>query len=151
VGGRPLRLNAQPLATWERDGLKAALTRAGLPVDGIAEADRLFWRYETTDDVPVGFGGLEVHGEHALLRSVVTLPPLRNRGVGRGIVAMLEAEAELRGCRNIYLLAAGSTDFFGQLGYAPCEPAKVPPTIRDTGEFTALSPAANVMVKRLGN
>jgi arsenate reductase len=150
VSERPLRLSAQPLAAWERDGLKAALTRAGLPVGDIAEPDRLFWRFETTDHVPVGFGGLEVYGEHALLRSVVTLPPLRKRGIGRSIIATLESEAELRGCREIFLLTTDSTEFFARLGYAPCDRAKVPQPIRATQEFATLCPtSAKVMVKRL--
>jgi N-acetylglutamate synthase-like GNAT family acetyltransferase len=144
------RLKAQPLAVWERDGLKAALAGAGLPAADVAEPDRLFWRFETTDDVPVGFGGLEIHGKHALLRSVVTLPPLRKRGIGSAIIAALESEAELRGCRNVFLLTTGSTDFFGRLGYAPCARTKAPRAIRDTQEFAALCPAsASVMVKRL--
>ncbi len=41
-----------PLATFERDGLKAALRRAGLP------CGPLFWRFDTDDDIPAGFAGL---------------------------------------------------------------------------------------------
>ena len=51
-------LTALPLAAWERDGLQAALARSGLPTADLGEADRLFWRFETTEDVPVGFGGI---------------------------------------------------------------------------------------------
>lgn len=145
-----LRLRSQALATWERDGLKAALAGAGLPVDDIAEPDRLFWRFETLNDVPVGFGGLEVHGKHALMHSVVTLPPLRKRGIGRAIVAALESEAELRGCQEIFVLTTGPTDFFGRLGYASCDRAQMPEEICQTQEFAALAAAsASPMVKRL--
>jgi amino-acid N-acetyltransferase len=150
MAARALRLNAQPLATWERDGLKAALVKAGLPADDVGESDRLFWRFETTDDVPVGFGGLEVHDRQALLRSVVTLPPLRGRGIGRAIIAALEAEAGLRGCRDVFLVTAGPTDLFFRLGYVACEHVQVPPAIRATREFAVLGPAsASVMVKQL--
>ena len=86
-------LVAMPLAAWERDGLAAALQGAGLPTDDLAEPGRLFWRFETAETEPVGFGGLEIlHGD-ALLRSIVTLPPLRKRGIGAAIVASLEEEA----------------------------------------------------------
>jgi GNAT superfamily N-acetyltransferase len=88
--GRPLF--AQPLATWERDGLKAALARAGLPADDIQDDGPLFWRFER-DDMPVGFAGIEVHGSDALLRSLVTLPPLRLQGVGGAMVDKMETEA----------------------------------------------------------
>src|SRR6516225_1695212 len=77
-------LLATPLAAWERDGVKA-----GLPADDVGDARLLFWRFETTD-IPVGFGGLEIHGSDALLRSLVTLPPLRQIGMGAAMVAVLE-------------------------------------------------------------
>jgi N-acetylglutamate synthase-like GNAT family acetyltransferase len=144
---RSLRLVAQPLAVWERDGLKAALAGAGLPAGDVAEPDRLFWRFETPDDVPVGFGGLEVHGRHALLRSVVTLPPLRKRGIGRAITAALEAEADMRGCRDIFLLT-GSTEYFDRLGYTSCRLDRVPEEIRASDEFATRS-SASPMVKHL--
>ena len=83
------RLLATPLAAWERDGLKAALLKARLPADDVGDARVLFWRFETTD-IPVGFGGLEIHGSDALLRSLVTLPPLRQIGMGAAMVAVLE-------------------------------------------------------------
>ncbi len=76
------RLQATPLAVWERDGVEAALVRAGLPADDLGDPDVLLWRFETYEDVPVGFGGLEIDGDDALLRSVVTLPPLRQVGMG---------------------------------------------------------------------
>jgi hypothetical protein len=47
------RVIATPLAAWERDGLKAALVRAGLPADDVGEARLLFWRFETAEDIPV--------------------------------------------------------------------------------------------------
>ena len=74
-------LFALPLATWERDGIKAALARAGLPADDVETDGPLFWRFER-DDVPVGFAGIEVHGSDAVLRSLLTLPPLRQQGIG---------------------------------------------------------------------
>src|SRR6266478_6269260 len=100
-------LLATSLAAWERDGLKAALVKAGLPADDVGDARVLFWRFETTD-IPVGFGGLEIHGSDALLRSLVTLPPLRQIGMGAAMVAVLETEARALKCRAIYLLTASA-------------------------------------------
>ena len=45
-------LLATPLATWERDGLKAALVKAGLPAEDVTAAKSLFWRFETAADIP---------------------------------------------------------------------------------------------------
>ncbi len=142
------RLRAVPLAAWERDGLKAALAGAGQPVDDVGRDDLLFWRFEQTDDMPVGFGGLEIRGPDALLRSVVTLPPLRHRGMGAAIIAQLEQEADLHGCRTVYLLAAPETDLFAALGYVPCARETAPAALRTSAQFAAL-PDAALMVKSL--
>ncbi len=142
-------LFALPLAIWERDGLKAALLRAGLPVDDIDKEGPLFWRFER-DDVPVGFAGIEVHGTDALLRSIVTLPPLRLRGLGAAMVAIMETEARVRGASAIYLLARDGSTFFAKLGYAPCPRDAVPPAIAATAPFVRSCPApATPMVKRI--
>ena len=143
-------LIALPLAVWERDGLKAALTRAGLPADDIFRPGPQFWRFSTQDDVPAGFGGIEVHGADALMRSVVTLPPLRARGIGQAIVRALEAEAIVMKCRALWLLTTTSREFFGKLGYTAVDRADVPGAIRATAQFSSLCPdSATVMVKRL--
>jgi N-acetylglutamate synthase-like GNAT family acetyltransferase len=144
------RLLATPLAVWERDGLKAALTKAGLPADDVGDARLLFWRFETLNDVPVGFGGLEIHGSDALLRSLVILPPLRDIGLGRAIVEVLETEAAARQCRAVYLLTDAQATFFSRLGYTPCAREEVPDAIRASRQFASLCPAnAAVMVKRM--
>jgi N-acetylglutamate synthase-like GNAT family acetyltransferase len=119
-------LMATPLAPWERDGVKAALVKAGLPADDIHNARVLIWRFETVQAIPVGFGGLEIFGSHALLRSLVTLPPLRQVGMGAAMVAMLEIEARALKCHVIYLLTASDTRLFGRLGYAACARSDVP-------------------------
>jgi len=145
------RLLATPLAAWERDGLKTALVKTGLPADDVGEAGLLFWRFESLNDVPVGFGGLEIHGRDALLRSVVILPRLREIGMGRAIVEMLETEAAARQCRAIYLLTTSQAEFFARLGYALCERRDVPDGIRASSQFSTLCPAtADVMIKRVG-
>ena len=144
------RLLAVPLAAWERDGLKIALIKAGLPTDDIENPQPLFWRFESYQDIPGGFGGLEIYGPDALLRSVVTLPPLRQVGIGSAIVEILETEARARNCRAIYLLTTSQADFFAGLGYAPCARSEVPDAVRQSRQFTTLSPSsANAMVKRV--
>jgi N-acetylglutamate synthase-like GNAT family acetyltransferase len=144
------KLMAHPLRAGERAALAAALAKAKLPTEDIEAPGRLFWRFETRDEVPVGFGGLEIHGEDALLRSLVTLPPVRSRGVGTAMVAALEFEARLRGCRGLWLITTSAAAFFARLGYARCERVAVPPAIRETAELAVLCPAsADVLMKRL--
>ena len=85
----------------------------------------MFWRFEN-DDTPVGFGALDVPGGQALLHSVVTLPPVRNRGIGSAIVAFLESEARIRGCRAAWLVTDKAEDFFLRLGYVHCQRSELP-------------------------
>jgi N-acetylglutamate synthase-like GNAT family acetyltransferase len=141
------RLVALPLAVWERDGLAAALVKAGLPAGDVNDPGHLFWRFHE-NDVPVGFGGLEVHGDVALLRSVVTLPPLRMRGYGRAIVSALELEIP-RHCEAVYLLTK-NPGFFQRLGYSEVRASEVPISIQATQQFAALAGAATVMRKPVG-
>lgn len=144
--GRPIPVPL-PLAVWERDGLAAAVAKAGLPAENLQSPDTVFWRFEN-DDTPVGFGGLEVYGDQALLRSVVTLPPVRNRGIGTAIVGYLESEARIRGCRVIWLAADKAAELFSGLGYRACEASQAPQAIRDTATF-ARAKTTTVMQKRL--
>jgi N-acetylglutamate synthase-like GNAT family acetyltransferase len=128
------RIFAQPLADWEREGLKASLARVGLPVDDVDDPDLLFWRFES-DDVPAGFAGIEIFGQDALLRSLVTLPPVRRRGIGSAMVAKMEIEARARGARAIYLLTGDAVPFFARLGYAPCGREAMPVAISASPHF----------------
>jgi GNAT superfamily N-acetyltransferase len=172
------RVHAAPLAQFERDGLKAALKKAGLPTDDVDEPGALFWRFETHDGVPIGFGGLEIYdsnieidenvqanldrigiprpgallelvGRDALLRSLVTLPPLRRRGFGAAIVAALELEARVLGCRAVYLLTTDTT-LFARLGYGDCELNDVPRAIKSSRLFAESGPTTGAMVKHIG-
>jgi N-acetylglutamate synthase-like GNAT family acetyltransferase len=145
------RLVAIPLAPWERDGVKAALVKAKLPAEDVGDARVLVWRFETIEGTPVGFGGLEIFGSDALLRSLVTLPPLRQVGMGAAMVAVLETEARALKCHTIYLQTASGTDFFARFGYAICARSDVPHAVSGSRQFAGLCPAtALAMVKRLG-
>ena len=145
------RLIATPLAAWEREGFKAALVKAKLPADDVDDPHVLVWRFEAVEGTPVGFGGLELFGSDALLRSLVTLPPVRQVGMGAAMVATLETEARALKCRSVYLLTTSEMKFFERLGYAACARSAVPEAVRASRQFAALCPAtATSMVKRIG-
>jgi N-acetylglutamate synthase-like GNAT family acetyltransferase len=147
---RAPKLITCPLLIGERSALAAALKNSKLPIEDIEAPGRLFWRFETVDNVSVGFGGLELYAGDALLRSIVALPPVRGKGFGSAIVAALEAEAELRSCRSLWLISTSAAEFFDRLGYVKCDRAAVPSAISTTTEFAALCPAnADVLVKHL--
>jgi arsenate reductase len=105
------KLVARPLRDGERGALKAALAKAALPTADIEVPGRLFWRFETADELPVGFGGLEPYGDDALLRSLVTLPPARGRGIGAAMVAELEFLAFVHGACNLWVITTSVAEF----------------------------------------
>src|SRR5260221_11709917 len=113
------RLLATPLAAWERDGLKAALLKVRLPADDVGDARLLFWRFETVEDIPVGFGGLEIHGGDGLLRSLVTLPPLRQNRMGAAMGATLGTQGPARQFHAVYLLTAPGPKVFRPRAHGP--------------------------------
>jgi N-acetylglutamate synthase-like GNAT family acetyltransferase len=148
--GRPPKVLAHPLSEDERGPLARILAKAGLASDDLTEPHNLFWRFQDPDQVPLGFGGLELHGKDALLRSVLTLPPARQRGIGRAIVAALEVEAMAAGCRDLWLLTSASAPFFEKLGYQECERRNAPVAIQASRQFSSLCPAsATLQTKRL--
>ena len=148
---RPLpALVARPLRAGERDLMAKTLAKAGLPADDLGQPSQLLFRFDTAGQLLAGFGGLEICDSFALMRSVVTLPPLRGRGFGRAIVAALEAEAAMRKCEAIHLLTETTQDFFEALGYREVRREDVPPAIRSTAQFSGICPAsATVLMKRL--
>jgi N-acetylglutamate synthase-like GNAT family acetyltransferase len=143
-------LVAHPLAIDERAALAAALSKSGLPAEGLDRPGPLFWRFETPEMLPVGFGGLEMHGDLAVLHSIVTLPPVRTRGIGHAIVTALEDEARLRHARAAYLQAATAASLFEGLGYAVCDGHELPAPIRECEQLrSAAADGATIMVKQL--
>lgn len=141
---------ARPLRAGELAVMAQALAKAGLAVDDVPAPGRYFWRFETAEQMPLGYGGLEPYGPDVLVRSVLTLPPLRRRGVGTAIVAALESEARVLKGRTAWLITTEAQNFFMRAGYAPVERAAVPPAIRASAQFSTLCPdSATVMTKPL--
>ena len=98
---------------------------------------------------PVGLVGLEIFGEHALLRSLVVAPGIRSRGAGTALVGTAETHAKTRGVRGLYLLTTTAEDFFARRGYARIARAEAPDAIRSTREFAGICPAGSAFMRKL--
>ena len=68
----------------------------------------------------VGCVGLEVYGEAALLRSVITSPELRGQGYGDVLVRKAFDEAQRRGVKKLYLFTMDKAPFFARHGFERC-------------------------------
>jgi len=139
---------AQDLAAADLPGLAAALAAAGLPSSDVAAPGRRFWRFLDRTGAVVGFGGLELAGAHALLRSVVVLEGGRGRGVGRAIVAATVRRAAWLGADRLWLLTTTAPGFFERLGFERADRTAAPPAIAATTEFATLCPATAICLTK---
>jgi amino-acid N-acetyltransferase len=140
---------ATPLDPSDVGGLHDALAASSLPVADLAEPGRAFFRFD--DDAGlVGYGGLEGQGADRLLRSLLVAADRRGSGLGRAMLAGLEARALELGVARLHLLTNTAAPFFAAAGYAAADRATAPAAIAGSREFTALCPAsAAYLVKAL--
>ena len=129
--------------------VKEMLEDAGLPTEDLVPEHLA---YVADDDgrvvAAIGFQGF---GHAGLLRSLVVEDGTRFAGLGRQLVAELEAHAVDQGVHEIWLLTLGVDSYFLALGYETREREEVPPEIRGTAEFAELCPEnATPMSKKLG-
>jgi amino-acid N-acetyltransferase len=74
----------------------------------------------------IGIGGLELHDQYGLLRSLVVAIPHRAKGYGRIFVDKLIASAQSKQISEVYLLTTTATTFFVKLGFEQIERELVP-------------------------
>jgi N-acetylglutamate synthase-like GNAT family acetyltransferase len=129
-------------------GLKNALLAADLPVDDIAEGGRRFFRFDR-DGQTVGYGGFEPHGQYALLRSMVVLPELRGRGLGRAVAEAVIEKARAAGCLEGFLLTTTAAEFFQHLGFAPIDRKYAPKAILATRQAATICATAALLARPL--
>lgn len=139
-------LNPQALEGHD-ESLRAALAGAGLPVDDLTDAGRSFYRF-SRDGETVGFGGLELYGEAALLRSIVVLSDQQGFGFGHAITLGLLEQAHRKGARAAYLLTETAAPFFQSLGFRPLGRDDAPAAILTTRQAASLCPASAVLMVR---
>ena len=122
------------------EAIRLLLAAQDLPVSDLADLRPRF-QVACSGATIVAAGALEVHGEAALLRSVVVAPAWQRRGLGRRIVKALEREARAAGISRLVLLTPSAAAFFAGLGYQPIARAAAPAALHSSGEFRTLCPA----------
>lgn len=127
--------------------LVAALSAEKLPTDDLMEAGRLFFRLQDNGTV-LGFGGLELLGDYALLRSIVVSPLARGQGVGRSITEQLMRKAEDLGIAEVYLLTTSAAPFFEAGGFQRIGRDVAPPEILATRQASSLCPSSAALLTR---
>lgn len=128
------------------------LRDAELPVDGVADQfGDAFAVGEVAGEV-VAAAGVEVHGRHGLLRSVVVAPEWRGYGLGERITHDRVEWAREQGLSDVVLLTTTAASYFPRLGFVPTSRDRVPAEIRSSAEFANVCPAsAAVLMLKLND
>lgn len=133
---------------WQ--AVAALLAEASLPADDLTSSSfPMFAVYERTGGV-LGAVALEVRDpENGMVRSLVVAEELRGTGIGRALVADVEARARSLGLRTLHLLTDSAESFFTKLGYQRVERALAPASIRAHAQFQALCPASAAFMQKV--
>jgi N-acetylglutamate synthase-like GNAT family acetyltransferase len=138
--GAPLSANA--LAT-----ARAVMTAAHLPVDDLAAEGVNLFAFEEAGEI-VGYGGFELYGEDALIRSIVVVPDRRRSGLGRRIVESVVSRARNQGAERAYLLTIDAQAYFAGLGFVAVDRASAPASILATRQAAHLCPISAVLMMK---
>jgi amino-acid N-acetyltransferase len=140
-------LRVEPVGSADLESCLTLLRAAGLPEEGVAEG---FARFLKISDgaIAVGFAGLEVHGGHGLLRSVVVDETRRGEGLGVRLVEAASAQARALGLQDLYLLTTTARAFFLGHGFRDVPRDEAPETIRESWEFRSGCPASSAFMRR---
>lgn len=135
-----------PIAATDAE-FRRCLVDAKLPTADLVGAGKRYFRLVETGQCR-GYGGLELRGSHALLRSIVVEGRERGHGYGRTLVHGLVAEAEKLGLKDAYLLTETASPFFAALGFSACAREAAPPEIAASQQFAELCPASAKLMRR---
>lgn len=145
-------VDIRPARRGDFEAVTSLLRGAGLPIEDLSEERMAEFLVATSggSPTPTGVIGLEARSQAGLLRSLVVDPESRAAGVGRLLVAALEAHARSRGLTELWLLTIDADRYFAALGYEATGRRDAPQAIRETAEFSLLCPGtATLMHKTL--
>lgn len=143
----PMTYSTERARPEDLDAALELLRRAGLPEQGVAKS---FGHYLVVRDAVrlVGLCGLELHGDDALLRSVVVDAQYRGEGVGQALLDGACALAGKVGATRLYLLTTAMRDYFARAGFEVVPRDEAPPGIRDSWEFKNGCPSSAAFMRR---
>ena len=130
------------------DAAVALLARANLPVADLSAASVDRFLVATVEDSIAGLIGLECYESIGLLRSLAVDSERRGAGLGRLLVAELEAQATGQGVSEMWLLTIDADTWFQHLGYEARRRDQAPEAIAQTAEFVSLCPGDAVLMQK---
>ena len=127
-------------------GLQATLIAAGLPIEDLGEPGGEFLCIEN-EEALLGYGGFELYGADALVRSIVVPPDARGKGNGRNVTEAVLRAVSAAGGRRAFLLTTTAAEFFIHLGFAPVARSDAPPAILATRQASSICSTAALLAR----
>jgi N-acetylglutamate synthase-like GNAT family acetyltransferase len=123
------------------------LELADLPRDGLEDQWGPGYALAVQENAVLGAAGIERYGRYGLLRSVVTDPRSRGRGIGEALVRNRLAWAGTEGLEEVYLLTTTAADYFPRLGFERVPREELPLEIKESKEFDRVCPSSAVAMR----
>ena len=140
-------LSSEPLSCAELGAAAEALAASGLPADDVEADDVRLFAFKLGGRT-VGYGGLEIHGDAALLRSILVDPGMRRQGFGFRIVEELIARAAAERARQAFLLTTNAANTFKRFGFAVVDRKDAPQAILATRQAAGPCPATTTLMAK---
>jgi amino-acid N-acetyltransferase len=96
----------------------------------------------------VGTAALEVHADGALLRSVAVSDDVRGCGLGTSLIQSALRMADDLGACDVYLLTFTAEQYFQRFGFRSLDRDEVPPSVRESVQFTRACPSNAVVMRK---
>jgi protein-tyrosine-phosphatase/N-acetylglutamate synthase-like GNAT family acetyltransferase len=145
--GRREGLEAEEINPVDTD-FETVLQAAALPTEDLAQSKGTFFRFADRQGNPVGYGGIELYGKDALLRSIAVPPEAQKHGHGSAITRLLLRYADIQGAETGYLLTTDAAPFFSKLGFRVVARTDVPQAILATQQASSLCPSTASILTR---
>jgi amino-acid N-acetyltransferase len=133
-------LRIRPATPADLPRVRARLQQAELPLDGLEEHFGAGFVVAVAGEELIAVAGVEVHGQHGLLRSVAVSAERRGSGLGQRLVRDRVDWARGRGLTSLSLLTTTAAAWFDRLGFATTTRAALPLALRASREFSEACP-----------
>lgn len=130
-----------PASREHLPSVRALLTEAGLPTDGLEDQFPAGYVVALAGHV-VGVAGIERYEDVGLLRSVAVSPRYRSAGLARLLVNDRLSAARAVGIQRVFLLTTTAAPYFEKLGFTAAPRATAPGALAASVEFAHACPAS---------
>ena len=96
----------------------------------------------------VGTAALELYADGALLRSVAVSADVRGCGLGTSLTQSALRMANDLGACDVYLLTFTAERYFQRFGFRSLDRGEVPPSVRESVQFTHACPSNAVVMRK---